>query len=231
MAATPDPDSIDSLPQQQHSVILRHPQSHDLNSPAGSSKGLQVSSQIGSSTSSGYQIAAQSHYFRSRRVKKAKWVTTFPILGFILGLGITGILIWDGVRTVAVHKYCEVLNENFTSWNTDIWTKEVEMDGYGNGQSDMTTDTDENIYIRDGPFVINPTLQDQSLIDQNYTLDLRSHGCTSQSWTNYVTTINATNGTIINPVKSGHINTKRGASRRQTPCRRLALARNLDAPR
>jgi hypothetical protein len=84
-------------------------------------------------------------YFKSRRVQKGsierpwmnkkdpkeKWVTIIPLFGVLVGLAIAGLLIWDGLRTVVNHQYCEVLNENFTSWNSNIWSKEVELGGFG----------------------------------------------------------------------------------------------------
>lgn len=66
-----------------------------------------------------------------KREPREKWVTAFPIIGFLIGIGIAAFLIWDGVRSVAQHKYCEVYSDNFTSWNSDVWTKEVEVGGYG----------------------------------------------------------------------------------------------------
>lgn len=94
---------------------------------------------------SGYQHPAKGEYFRSRRVRpedvqqpwlnkkhpRQIWVTVFPLAGLALGLVVTGILIWDGLRTVAQHKYCEIMNDNFTSWNDSLWTKEVELGGFG----------------------------------------------------------------------------------------------------
>lgn len=94
---------------------------------------------------SSYHHPGQGEYFRSRRVKpedvqqpwlKKKhprqiWVTIFPLTGLFLGLIVTGILIWDGIRAVAQHEYCEVLNENFTTWNDNIWAKEVGLGGFG----------------------------------------------------------------------------------------------------
>lgn len=62
---------------------------------------------------------------------KEKWVTIIPLLGILLGLGISGVLIWDGLRTVVNHKYCPVLDEKFASWNEKIWTKEIELGGFG----------------------------------------------------------------------------------------------------
>lgn len=84
-------------------------------------------------------------YFHSRRVKKGdvekpwlskvdpkeKWVTILPILGIVLGLGLSGFLIWDGIRSVVQHKYCLVLEDNFDTFNTDVWTKEVQVGGFG----------------------------------------------------------------------------------------------------
>lgn len=76
----------------------------------------------------------------------------------------------------------------------------------------MTTDTNENVFVKDGVLVIKPTLQDKKFIENNYTIDLRGQGCTGQQWTDCVATTNTTNSTFINPVKSGRINTKLGAS-------------------
>jgi hypothetical protein len=101
---------------------------------------------INNTTTSGYETRRpHSEYFRSRRVKaedverpwleekhpRQFWVKCFPLVGLVLGLTVTGVLIWDGVRTVARHNYCEVLNDNFTSWNSDVWSKEVEVGGFG----------------------------------------------------------------------------------------------------
>ncbi|KAF1834551.1 concanavalin A-like lectin/glucanase [Decorospora gaudefroyi] len=176
---------------------------------------------------SGYQNPAlHGDYFRSRRVKKGdvpkpwlnqrhprqKWVTLFPIIGLLLGLGVTGILIWDGVRSVAKHKYCEVFNDQFNSWNSNVWTKEVEVGGFGNGQFDMTTGGDENVFVHNGELIIKPTLQEEQFLGHNHIIDLRGQGCTGSKWTDCVASTNTTNGTIINPVKSGRINTRLGAS-------------------
>lgn len=76
----------------------------------------------------------------------------------------------------------------------------------------MTTGTDENVYIENGTLVIKPSLQNEHLITTNTTIDLRAAGCTGSYWTDCVATTNTTNGTIVNPVKSGRINTKLGAS-------------------
>lgn len=118
-----------------HQAVAANPSDQTSRAPSASAS---------SGATSGYQYP-RGEYFRSRRVKKGeiekpwlkkkdpreKWVTIFPLLGLFIGLCITGVLIWDGVRSVAQHKYCTVLDENFSSWNNKIWTKEVEVGGYG----------------------------------------------------------------------------------------------------
>jgi len=62
--------------------------------------------------------------------------------------------------------------------------------------------------------VIKPTLQDASLVEtdgSNINL-LASGSCSSTLYSDCVALTNTTNGTIVNPVKSGRINTKLGAN-------------------
>jgi hypothetical protein len=118
-----------------------------LETPAASVPSTRPASINGGSvaTSSNYIYYPRGEYFRSRRVKKGeverpwldkkdpreKWVTIIPLVGLFLGLCITGVLVWDGVRSVAVHKYCEVFSDDFKSLDSKVWTKEVELGGFG----------------------------------------------------------------------------------------------------
>ena len=84
-------------------------------------------------------------YFHSRRVKgkvekpwlekrdpKEKWVTILPILGIIVGLGVSGFLVWDGIRSVVKHNYCLVLEDDFSGGlNNDVWNFEIQSGGFG----------------------------------------------------------------------------------------------------
>lgn len=79
----------------------------------------------------------------------------------------------------------------------------------------MTTGNDENVYIEDGHLVIKPTLQDAVLMTSNNTVNLTALGtCTSASgvWSDCWISTNTTNSSVINPVKSGRISTKKGKS-------------------
>ncbi|KAI6854920.1 putative beta-1,3-glucan-binding protein, partial [Hortaea werneckii] len=145
---------------------------------------------------------------------KEKWVTIIPIIGILVGLGLTGFLIYDGLQSVSNLNYCPVLDDDFSNgFNNKVWTKEVEVGGYGNGQFEWTTDTDENVFIQDGMMQIKPTLQDPKLMETNNVINLLKDGsCSSDLWSNCVAVTNTTNGTVVNPVKSGRVSTKTGAS-------------------
>ena len=92
------------------------------------------------------QQALAHRYFQSRRIKKGevekpwldkkdpreKWVTIIPLIGIFLGLALSGFLIWDGMRTVVNHQYCQIMDEHFAGGlDEKIWTKEVEVGGFG----------------------------------------------------------------------------------------------------
>ena len=88
----------------------------------------------------------QQRYFHSRRVRKGeverpwldrhdpkeKWVTIIPIIGIVVGLALSGFLIYDGLASVAHHVYCPVLEDDFSNgFNTKVWTREAEVGGFG----------------------------------------------------------------------------------------------------
>ncbi|KAI1436927.1 glycoside hydrolase family 16 protein [Xylaria sp. CBS 124048] len=186
-------------------------------------------SSLGSSSALGGQPPRGQRYFYSRRVKKGdvekpwldkadpkeKWVTILPIMGILLGLAISGFLVWDGIRSVVKHKYCLVLEDSFDRFNEDVWTKEVQVGGFGNGEFQQTTNTDENVYVENGRLFIKPTLQDASLITKDTLMDLLKDGsCTSNSYSDCVAATNTTagNATIVPPTRSGRINTKKSTA-------------------
>lgn len=94
------------------------------------------------STTSGGQ-----NYFRSRRIRKddghvppvfkkdpkEKYLTIIPVTGLIVGLLITGAMIYLKIGTMKSHNYCPILDDDFSTGmlNPAVWTKEVEVGGYG----------------------------------------------------------------------------------------------------
>lgn len=134
----PFSDEIDGAPTPQRVNSGLNP----FASPAGS----RPASSYGSSSGHGERNEPVQRFFHSRRVTKGevekpwvgkshpkeKWVTIFPLLGILVGLGISGFLIYDGLSSVVHHKYCPVLDDDFGSGlNTNIWSKEIEVGGFG----------------------------------------------------------------------------------------------------
>jgi len=67
-----------------------------------------------------------------RKDPKEKWVTIIPLIGILVGFAVTAFLIYDGLKSVAHHNYCPLLMEDFSEGlNAKIWTKEVELGGFG----------------------------------------------------------------------------------------------------
>ncbi|RDW92338.1 putative beta-1,3-glucan-binding protein [Coleophoma crateriformis] len=179
-------------------------------------------------SSSAIREMPPQRYFHSRRVRKGeidqpwktkvdpkeKWVTIIPLIGLALGFAIAGFLVYDGLSTVVHHKYCPVLSDDFSGgFNTDVWTKEAEVGGFGNGQFEQTTLTEENVYVQNGKLIIKPTLQDATLLESNNVINLTADGtCSSTVLSDCVSVTNITAGTYIQPVKSGRINSKKGAT-------------------
>ena len=115
--------------------------------PFGSPDASRPASSYGSSSAIGNRFDERAQrYFHSRRVQrgevekpwlekrdpKEKWVTILPLVGILIGLGISGFLIYDGLSSVVHHTYCPVLDENFDGGlDANVWTKEVAVGGFG----------------------------------------------------------------------------------------------------
>ncbi|CAI6339172.1 unnamed protein product [Periconia digitata] len=177
----------------------------------------------------GAAFVREEKWFASRRIKpgvqakrpwlekrdpKEKWLLSIPLLGIVIGLLVAGFLVWDGYHSVTNYKYCSVLDEDFSQGlRPEIWTREIELGGYGNGQFEQTTSSPENAYVHNGILHIKPTLQNASLVETHGTLlDLRTQGCTSPHHHDCVAMTNTTNGTIVPPVLSARLNTRHAAS-------------------
>ncbi|KAF1991361.1 glycoside hydrolase family 16 protein [Aulographum hederae CBS 113979] len=223
--ATPRPGSY----HDEDDNISQAPRQNPFATPYGTTPdGSRNHSRAGSSTALQTQ---DQRWFHSRRVKKGtvdrpwmnkkdpkeKWVTIIPVAGILIGLIVSGVLIWDGLRSVVNHKYCQVLDEDFSAGlNSAVWTMESEVGGFGNGEFEQTTTTGENAFVENGELVIKPTLQDAADVEKDgFVINLikdKGSLCSSTHWTDCVAVNNVTNGSSIPPVKSGRINTKKGAT-------------------
>ena len=62
---------------------------------------------------------------------REKWVTIIPLTGFAIGLLAAAGLVVQGLLSIEHHKYSLILDEQWKSFNTDIWTKESNIGGFG----------------------------------------------------------------------------------------------------
>lgn len=135
---------------------------------------------------------------------------------------------------------CLVMEENFDSEDSVFgengsFNREVNMDGFGTGEFEMTTASQNNSFVKDGFLYIVPTLTSDS-IGNNALFDgtvynitgctfnqtrpnngfITENGATFFDEAGYLQACSAvsnrTAGTVINPVQSARINTKGKAS-------------------
>ena len=144
--ATPDTDGHETIELQPQHRGTHGSHANPFTSPYPSVPPSVAPSAAASTT--GFTIPApQPRYFHSRRIKKGtlekpwiekkdpreKWVTIIPVMGIVVGLLLSGLIIYQGMTTVQKHVYCSVYEDDFSSGRLDpkVWTKEVEVGGFG----------------------------------------------------------------------------------------------------
>lgn len=136
---------------------------------------------------------------------------------------------------------CLILEDNFETLDTSVWTHEVDLGGFGyvplchsphseglsdgsNGQFEMATSSSSNSYAKDGKLYITPTLTSDEIgrdaILDGYTFNLTD--CTNKILDDDGQEIdnpdacgkvsNSSTATIIPPVMSARLTTKKRAS-------------------
>ena len=147
----------------------------------------------------------------------ARWITLASI---IIGFAVAGVICYDGYASVpSLGKTCLVLHDDFSSGtiNTDYWTREVRLDGYGHGEFEWTTASDNNSFVQDNTLYLVPTLTSDHIGADNvysgYTLNLTADGtCTSTNVSQCVAVSNSSRLTVINPVMSARLTTRNSVS-------------------
>ncbi|PIL27287.1 hypothetical protein GSI_10434 [Ganoderma sinense ZZ0214-1] len=142
---------------------------------------------------------------------RASWWVTFAMI--VLGAGAAGVLCffgWNSVQMLTDADLCMVLDENFDSLDLqNTWSPDVELGGFGNGEFQMTTTSDSNLFVQDGQLYIMPTLtsdvigRDAIFDGGSYSLD----GCTTDNQTACSVTSSNGDGSTIQPVQSARIST------------------------
>lgn len=78
-----------------------------------------------------------------------------------------------------------------------------------NGEFEITTGGDENVFVSDGKLIIKPTLFNETYLNQTAKTNLTYDGtCTANTAQACVLVANQTAGEIVMPVKSGRISTQ-----------------------
>ncbi|KAJ3195713.1 hypothetical protein HK101_011300, partial [Irineochytrium annulatum] len=113
-----------------------------------------------------------------------KWLKIIPWFGIVPSLAICGLVIWLAIKSVPNHKYCLVVQDDFSSGTIDpnIWSYEMGADGFGNGEFQAYTNDPANAYVKNGMLYIKPTLTSDKLPLDNilggYTWNLtEQYGC------------------------------------------------------
>lgn len=184
-------------------------------------------------SSYGAHPRAKKHRFvsyRLREVYEQPWLgdkrlkawkrNNYVVYGaMFIAMGVIGFFGYYGtIRGVPKHDYCLVLDENFKSLDSATWNHEVQIDGFGTGTFDWTTDDTKNAFVDGEGLHIVPTLTTETTsiteaqILDGYALNLTQSGgdgtCTGSSISSCSIRSNATTGAIINPVRSARLNTK-----------------------
>ncbi|THH01975.1 hypothetical protein EW026_g834 [Hermanssonia centrifuga] len=97
---------------------------------------------------------------KGKRERLSWWFTFFMMF---LGVGVSAAVIyinWIGVHLLKDSDVCLVLDENFNNGglDTNTWVRDVEMGGFGNGEFEIATASDDNLVIRNNQLYIIPTL-------------------------------------------------------------------------
>jgi len=150
------------------------------------------------------------------RRKYEKWIFAG---GVLLGLCGGGGLLYQAYVGVVNSDYCMVLDDNFTTIDTNSWNYEIQRGGFGTGSFEWATSDPENVFVSNDGLHIMPTLTVNTtnmtpdlLVSGGY-LNLTADGtCTSGNVDDCVVRANSSAnggiGAIVNPVRSARINTK-----------------------
>lgn len=150
------------------------------------------------------------------RDPRERWAVIIPYIG--IGIAFLGMLAIAslGYFQTPHHKFCLILDEQFSTPTLDpkTWETEVQLGGFGTGTFDWTTSNERNLFIKDGALHLYPTLTNESGITNGeiyngYTVNLTASGeCTSINPGDCTATSNITTGAIIPPIQSARITTR-----------------------
>ncbi|KAI0327877.1 concanavalin A-like lectin/glucanase [Cubamyces sp. BRFM 1775] len=207
---------IDSLPSSARSParssfmpprLLRQSTYHEARGTARMSVAPRVKRKMRSSMLTGI-IEKPWLSEKDKMATLSHWVVYLVAFLGIAAAAIRCYFAW--VQTLRLGNVCLVMEDNFDTFDTNVWTHEVSMSGFGNAEFEMTTDSSNNSFVRDGHLYIVPTLTSDVIgynnIFNGFTYNLT--GCTDANLTSCGAVSNETLGTVIPPVMSARIHTR-----------------------
>ncbi|KAI0251033.1 concanavalin A-like lectin/glucanase domain-containing protein [Lactifluus subvellereus] len=110
------------------------------------------------------------------RTCASRWIT---LLMIFLGACSVDIVCWSGYRDarntmIPPNRLCLAMEDNFDNFDVDnggIWTRDVEMSGFGNGEFEMATALSDNSFVRNGQLHIKPALTSNALSNPQQIFD------------------------------------------------------------
>ncbi|KAI1784476.1 concanavalin A-like lectin/glucanase [Ganoderma leucocontextum] len=148
---------------------------------------------------------------KERHTTLAYWMVYVIVMLGVAGGAVRCYFAWT--QTPRLGNLCLVMEDNFDTFDTEnTWTQEVSMSGFGNQEFEMTTNSANNSFVRDGHLYVVPTLTSDVIGRDNvlgvapFTFNLT--GCTDANATNCGAVSNASSKAVIPPVMSARIHTK-----------------------
>ncbi|KAF4963890.1 hypothetical protein FSARC_8143 [Fusarium sarcochroum] len=127
--------------------------------------------------------------------RETNWDSIIFYTGVLIALCLSAFIAWNTVRTIPNNEYCLIMDDRFAELDMDTWSHEIQMNGFGTGSFDWTTDDDANAYVDDLGLHIVPTLTlETTKLTESQMLDKHARS-------------NATSRTMINPVRSARLTT------------------------
>jgi len=152
----------------------------------------------------------------AKRQPRERLSYLLTLFGIFLGLAGAALLCFFELRSLDLldeSNLCVVFEDDFSSssLDTSIWQRTVELGGFGNGEFEIMTASDDNLKIQNGNLYIIPTLTSDTIgntssIFNGYTYDLGSD-CTTTNKSACSVTSDSSTKTVIPPVQSARITT------------------------
>ncbi|KAF4469505.1 glycosyl hydrolase family [Fusarium albosuccineum] len=161
--------------------------------------------------------------------RKVNWDSVIFYIGVVIALGVGAVICWLKIKDIPQQEasYNTTMTLIRKTLDKNVWNHEIQMNGFGTGSFDWTTDDSANSYVDAKGLHIVPTMTLESTditygqLTNGYTVNLTKSGtCTSRDqrvseqrvneWVRSqpcAAVSNSTKGTIINPVRSARLTT------------------------